>query len=182
MGCSETARLLAVLHKCCFEGVCSSCGNIFLRLQVCMQAGSGSDSDDELPPVRQAFLRNHPQNGKPSQQLADSESDEDDLKKPSKPAAASKAGKAAGSKTKPSAKVAPAKASGASKAGAKKSSGAAAPAKRAASASGISQSQQQQQSESTAGGSVAGELENSSSMKCFQIESSLRDSHLDMSS
>ncbi|KAK9833500.1 hypothetical protein WJX84_002930 [Apatococcus fuscideae] len=44
------------------------------------EAGSGSNSDDELPPVRQAFLRNNSQ--KSAQQLEESESDEDEPRNP----------------------------------------------------------------------------------------------------
>lgn len=126
-----------------------------------MQDGSGSDSDDELPPVRQAFLRNGSQ-GRSAQQLEESDSEEAEPSRPAQPAA--KASTAAAGRSSKAA--APTRASGTSKpkprAGGKAPAPAASERQEASkgpikrTASGKAHSQQQEPSGSTAGGSVAG--------------------------
>ncbi|KAK9832409.1 hypothetical protein WJX74_009032 [Apatococcus lobatus] len=124
------------------------------------EAGSGSNSDDELPPVRQAFLRNNSQ--KSAQQLEESESDEDEPRNPAQ-ASLKQNGAAARCNSKAAAAAAPTRASGTSKSGARAGGNAPAAAtsrgqagnKRAASNRTHCQ-QQPEPSGSTAGGSVAG--------------------------
>ncbi|KAK9853083.1 hypothetical protein WJX84_008703 [Apatococcus fuscideae] len=137
-------------------------------LRQAQEAGSGSDSDD-LPPVRQAFLRNGSQQNRPAQPLADLDSEGDEQSKPVEQAPPNNATTAARPSSKPAAKAAPARASGTSKGGKARARGAAAaPAasqgqaasrggsKRGPAASSKSVSQQPEASGSTAGGSVAG--------------------------
>ena len=136
----------------------------------------GSDSDDELPPVRQAFLQNGSQS-RSAQQLEESDSEEEQPSRPAQPAAKTNAA-AAGRSSKP---AAPTRASGTSKPKPRAGSKALAPAasegqeapkgapKRTA--SGKAHSQQQEPSGSTAGGSVAG-CSPASLLRCFDIATS----------